>query len=210
MSTIADKLIVLNDAKADMKAALVEKGVEPTGGLNTYADAIRSIENREIIFEGGIDYTQIGYTTDESIAQNTIDRIIFEDDIAISKEVMVYYKNGWTKDRWMSYYMPKIKYMPVISLSSTDLEFMFGSSVGYEKPKCEVFPSINTRTVNRMSYMFSGNTHLRSVGLLDCGNVSYINSMFSGCSNLVHLDGFVNLGQSLSKRFSVNTKKYQR
>lgn len=47
MSTIADKLQDLIDAKADMKAALEEKGVEVTGGLVTYADAISNIIQEE-------------------------------------------------------------------------------------------------------------------------------------------------------------------
>lgn len=41
--SIADKLQDLIEAKADMKAALQEKGVTPTGGLSTYADAISKI-----------------------------------------------------------------------------------------------------------------------------------------------------------------------
>ena len=45
MSTIADKLQDLVMAKEDMKSALIEKGVTPTGGLSTYADAVREIEN---------------------------------------------------------------------------------------------------------------------------------------------------------------------
>ena len=43
MSTIADKLQDLIDAKADMKSAIESKGVTPTGGLSTYADAISQI-----------------------------------------------------------------------------------------------------------------------------------------------------------------------
>lgn len=42
-NTIADKLQDLIDAKAGMKSAIEEKGVEVTGGLVTYADAITSI-----------------------------------------------------------------------------------------------------------------------------------------------------------------------
>ena len=42
--SIADKLQDLIDAKADMKSAIESKGVEVTGGLSTYADAIRDIE----------------------------------------------------------------------------------------------------------------------------------------------------------------------
>lgn len=40
---VAEILTALNDAKQDIKNALVEKGVTPTGGLSTYADAVRGI-----------------------------------------------------------------------------------------------------------------------------------------------------------------------
>ena len=43
MSNIADKLQDLVTAKADIKAAIESKGVTPTGGLSTYADAISQI-----------------------------------------------------------------------------------------------------------------------------------------------------------------------
>lgn len=42
--SIADKLQELIDSKADMKSAIAEKGVEVEGGLVTYADAIRKIQ----------------------------------------------------------------------------------------------------------------------------------------------------------------------
>lgn len=42
--SIADKLQELIDSKADMKSAIAEKGVEVEGGLVTYADAIRQIQ----------------------------------------------------------------------------------------------------------------------------------------------------------------------
>lgn len=40
---VAEILTALNDAKQDIKNALAEKGVTPTGGLSTYADAVRGI-----------------------------------------------------------------------------------------------------------------------------------------------------------------------
>lgn len=42
--SIAENLQELIDAKADIKSAIESKGVEVTGGLTTYADAIREID----------------------------------------------------------------------------------------------------------------------------------------------------------------------
>ena len=41
--SIADKLTLLINTKQDIKSAIGEKGVEVTGGMTTYADAIRRI-----------------------------------------------------------------------------------------------------------------------------------------------------------------------
>lgn len=62
--TVAEQLIALNDAKQDIKNALVEKGVTPTGGLSTYADAVRGIISEQ--FPPGIkfahsDSTEVPY-----------------------------------------------------------------------------------------------------------------------------------------------------
>ena len=43
--SIADKLTLLINTKQDIKSAISEKGVEVTGGMTTYADAIRRIES---------------------------------------------------------------------------------------------------------------------------------------------------------------------
>ena len=49
----AEYLNTLIECKEDMKAALIEKGAPPAGGLSTYADAIRSIGSFKInIAEG--------------------------------------------------------------------------------------------------------------------------------------------------------------
>ena len=45
--SIADKLTSLINTKQDIKSAISEKGVEVTGGMTTYADAIRRIEGGE-------------------------------------------------------------------------------------------------------------------------------------------------------------------
>lgn len=44
MGTTADKLNLLRSSKADIKAALTEKGLTVSDKLSTYADNIRSIK----------------------------------------------------------------------------------------------------------------------------------------------------------------------
>lgn len=58
---IRDILQELEQIKSDMKTAITNKGVEPTGGLTTYADAIRNIPH---FIEGeGFDFSSIGYNS---------------------------------------------------------------------------------------------------------------------------------------------------
>lgn len=44
MSTTAEKLSLLRNSKADIKAALTEKGLTVSDKLSTYADNIRAIK----------------------------------------------------------------------------------------------------------------------------------------------------------------------
>jgi hypothetical protein len=57
---VAEILTALNDAKQDIKNALVEKGVTPTGGLSTYADAVRGITSEQ--FPSGIKFAYSTFT----------------------------------------------------------------------------------------------------------------------------------------------------
>ena len=200
MSTIADKLQDLVTAKTDMKVALQEKGVTPTGGLSTYADAIGSIQQQINIEASNIDYTQIGWTIDDAVKQNEIDKSITDKDVEYSKMVMEQFKDGFSDTLWDKLY-PNIVYMPIVDLSSqTNLNALFG---GYKyqstsRPVLRVFPSIDTRNAQDMEYIFSFCSNLESVGLLNCERVRSVKGMFMYCYKLKHLGGFKNLGYSIS------------
>lgn len=213
MSNIADKLNELIEAKSDIKAAIESKGVTPTGGLSTYADAIRSIETGDIIIEGSnIDYTQIGWSIDDAVKQNEIDKSIADIDIEYSKMVMEQFKDGFNvaydqsdDDLWDEIY-PNIVYMPIVDSSSqTNFSSLFGgySRQSTERPALRVFPSLDTSNAKDMELMFAFCSNLESVGLLNCINVRSISGMFMYCNNLKHLEGFKNLGGSLITQFSL-------
>lgn len=67
--SIADKLQELIDSKADMKSAITEKGVEVEGGLVTYADAIRQIQQGSDIDWSGV---RFGGSTKIPLAPNEL------------------------------------------------------------------------------------------------------------------------------------------
>lgn len=67
--SIADKLQELINSKADMKSAIAEKGVNVEGGLTTYADAIRKIQQGSDIYWNGV---RFGGSTRIPLAPNKL------------------------------------------------------------------------------------------------------------------------------------------
>lgn len=68
MATIAENLQAIIDAKADIKAALIEQGQTPTDEFSAYGDLVRAIESG-----GGT------YVPEEDDATNFIDIITIEE-----------------------------------------------------------------------------------------------------------------------------------
>ena len=198
--TVADNLQTLINAKADMKSAIESKGVEVTGGLTTYADAISKIETENIIINGdGIDYTLLGWNTKDSIAQNIIDAETRDSDIQVSQEVLEYYKNGFPgydinnfwDSQWESF-RENIVYMPAVRFDNgVSLKNMFNGS-----SPLRVFPPSRASISNLQGTFYMCN-NLESVGLLECGNTYTIRDMFWKNYNLRHLGGFNNLGNNI-------------
>lgn len=203
----AELLQQMIDIKRDMRTAIGNKGVTVVSGMESYPSAIDSIRTGNIVIEdGGVDYTQIGWTIDDTIAQNEVDRTIVDIDIEFSKTVMEYFKDGFNVAYnqsdgalWDTLY-PNIVYMPIVnSTSQTDFSSLFGGYINTTThPKLRVFPSIDTSNAVDMHNMFAYCTALDSVGLLECSKVDNIGGIFMYCNNLKHLGGFTNLGRNLN------------
>ena len=77
MSTTADKLNLLLNSKKDIKAALVEKGLEVSDVFSTYADMIRAIQTGSITATddgaGNVTITMEGATATYSNGNVTIE-----------------------------------------------------------------------------------------------------------------------------------------
>lgn len=166
--SIAENLQELIDAKADMKSAIESKGVEVTGGLSTYADAIREIETGDIRSEyDGISFTGSRFREPP------------------------YFDTSWMTDMsGMFFDCNFIVIVPHYDTSNvTDMHGMFGS--------CEdltTVPQFDTSKVTNMRDMFDGDWALKSVPLLDTSKVTNISGMFINCSSLTDVGGFKNLG----------------
>ena len=152
MSTIADKLQDLIEAKADMKSAIESKGVTPTGGLSTYADAIGQIPSTD-------SKSYIGISFENSTG---MERTGVFDSSAITSMNSLY--SG----------LYKLKIAELIDTGNvTDMNCMFRGCRALE-----VVPKYNTSNVTDMSYMFGGCYNLSTVPLFDTSNVTNMSHMF--------------------------------
>lgn len=194
--TIEDRLNDLITAKADMKSAIESKGVDVTGGLTTYADAIRSIEGGGII--NTFDLTVIGYDNE----LNTYCNKEILDDIEYSKNIL----DNWDPTSKSGYYFfsrnyPLVRYAPLIDTSnitgSVIVEKDFITAMGdgmecmfYNCRKLTTVPPLNTSNVINMRNTFGGCKALEEMRYIDTSNVLTMQSMFEGCDNLIYVAHF--------------------
>ena len=169
MGTTADYLTQLIDSKSDIKAAIEEKGVTVSGGLSTYADAIRQINSGNggyyipsyVTFQGSNDISKLSKYTFEK---------------RTSCEYMFYKANF--KDASIL--------KDILDTSDiVDMEAMFAYC-----EELEIVPLLDTSKVVQMESMFYGCNKLTIVPQFDTSNVTNMKETFLGCDNLTELPEF--------------------
>jgi hypothetical protein len=197
---IQDILQELEQIKSDMKVAITNKGVEPTGGLTTYADAIRNIPHS---IEGeGVDFSSIGYKSNDSKEAN----IAIAAQINYSKSIadvhdwyLVGDIEGWFENRDDIVYFPHIDTKGVTNMRYLfrnnnrlrlvgDLDasnVMFLDSMFEGCNRLLFTPKIkNTHNVEMFPNLFKGCASITESCAYDTSNAGNIEEMFSGCTNL--------------------------
>ena len=159
--SITDKLNDLKIAKQDIKSAIQEKGVTPTGGLSTYADAIRDIQTGG---GGGTatlqDGTKFGYST--------------------FTEAPFFDTSGFTDMSSMFCSCTHMTTVPLLDTSKvTSMAHMFNLC-----HNLKTIPLFDTSKVTSMTCMFENCKDLISIPQLDTSNLIFMNSMFNHCYNL--------------------------
>lgn len=213
-ASIADNLQTLIDCKADMKSAIESKGVTVTGGLSTYADAIKEIN----VYGDESQYViPADMTLTHSYDLNPLYKYIIEkrtncdhlfadgyfSDVTPIEELLdtsnVVTMNHMFKD------CSNITTAPMLNTSNVkDMSWMF-----YACDNLTTIPQFDTSNVTNMSYMFFGCDNLKSLPLLDTSNVADFKSFFGDenastndmLSNLTDLGGFKNLGAAFGKPY---------
>jgi hypothetical protein len=205
----AELLQQMIDIKRDIQTSLNTKGVTVVSGMKVYADAINRIEQNVSVEGIGIDYTQIGWTEQNNITQNTVDAIVVNEEIMKSKQVWDVYKDKeWVFDDTMigasdyNMFLTKIKdltYLPVFNLSKV----LTTNNLFRDNTKIKVCSSLNTTLATDMSNMFDGAILLESVGDIDCSSAKNVDNMFTDCHSLMHIGGLTNLGKNMMEGTSV-------
>jgi hypothetical protein len=178
--SITDKLQDLVTAKEDMKTALVEKGVTPTGGLSTYADCIRNIDG------GGV------------IPPDT--------KFAYSKfiEAPSFPASEYKDMDYMFYGCKNLTTLPT-RLSTDNV-----TSMSYMFARCDSLtniPQMSTSNVTNMNCMFQYTTkgnRIERIPFMDCGKVECFEMFGSYSYEMVsvgYVEGFKDLGKSITKDY---------
>ena len=203
--SIADKLTLLINTKQDIKSAISEKGVEVTGGMTTYADAIRRIESGgggggegdPIYVPVGLKFGYYPANSDHPpyfnlpkliLARNYTDgSYMFAWNKGLLDIKGIYStnlpKSSLTNCKYMFYHCESLSSIPLFDTSNvTDMGGMFEGC-----KKLKTIPKLDTSKVTNMGGMFEDCTSLTTIPQLDTSNVTDMTYTFSNCSSLKSL-----------------------
>lgn len=182
--SISEQLIALNDAKQDIKNALVEKGVTPTGGLSTYADAVRGITGNQ--YPPGTKFAYSDFT-----------------------EAPYFDTSEYTDMSRMFSNCRSLTNVPLLNTTNvTNMSYMFENAHALS-----VVPQFDTTNVTNMSCMFrrveyigdGTGVPIEIIPLMDCGNVEFFEIFGSNSYGFVgvrYIEGFKDLGKSITQDYN--------
>ena len=145
----AEYLNTLIECKEDMKAALIDQGAPPTGGLSTYADAIKEIK---LIDESVLSPFPVGTKFGWSDFKEFAAVLISPDETDFSD---------------MFSNCENLETIPYIDTSRvTNMGSMFSNCF-----KLKTIPQLDTSKVEDVRYMFGGCEEIDDIPLLDFSSV---------------------------------------
>ena len=170
--SIADKLTLLINTKQDIKSAISEKGVEVTGGMTTYADAIRRIET------GGGDaiYVPVGLKFGCKVPGGPYNPPKF----TLPKLILA---DGYADGSYMfegTFGLTSINGIYSTNSSLTTCRYMFSICVDLITA-----PQLDTSNVTTMAYMFDRCKSLTTIPQLETSKVTTMSHMFESCESLI-------------------------
>ena len=173
--SIADKLTLLINTKQDIKSAISEKGVEVTGGMTTYADAIRRIETGGGGEGGDSIYVPIGL----KFGYNSVYNSYSAPDFTLPKLILA---DGYADGSYMfegNMGLTNINGIYSTNSSLTDCRYMFSLCT-----KLITAPQLDTSNVTAMSHMYDRCKSLTTIPQLETSKVTTMSHMFNECISL--------------------------
>ena len=199
--SITDKLNDLKIAKQDIKSAIQEKGVTPTGGLSTYADAIRDIQtgggnvklSPNTMFGGSHTIT---YIPNMDTSEYTTMYGMFSECYQL-KNVPLFDTRNVTSMGFMFEECNSLQSVPLFDTRNvTSMRGMFSMrpyDIIYPYiPESQLVsvPQFDTSKVTDMVFMFQYCVNLQSVPQFDTSKVTDMAYMFYNCRNLETIPQF--------------------
>lgn len=170
MATIAENLTLLESTKANIKQAIVNKGVSvsDTDTFASYADKIGQISGGSSA--AALDFGTINYAYAPTVLKNGLD-------------ASVAYLNKWTGNKFNS--NSELMFMPKFEI--IDSKPVYLSSVGNTFPKLLIFPDIDFKHKDINGYQFMTNSKAVSIHLKNINFTGSLSGLFNDCNNLVDL-----------------------
>lgn len=170
MATIAENLTLLESTKANIKQAIVNKGVSvsDTDTFASYADKIGQISGGSSA--ATLDFGTINYAYAPTYLKNGLD-------------ASVAYLNNWTGDNFPAdselMFMPKFE---IVDSKPVGLEY-----VGSRFPNLLIFPDIDFKHKDINGLQFFSNSKAISIHLKNINFTGSLDSLFYECNNLVDI-----------------------
>ena len=170
MATIAENLTLLESTKANIKQAIVNKGVSvsDTDTFASYADKIGQISGGSSA--AALDFGTINYTYAPTYLKNGLD-------------ASVAYLNNWTGNNFPA--DSELMFMPKFEIVDSEPVNMY--QVGSRFPKLLIFPDIDFKHKDINGLQFFSNSKAISIHLKNINFTGSLDSLFYECNNLVDL-----------------------
>ena len=170
MATIAENLTLLESTKANIKQAIVNKGVSvsDTDTFASYADKIGQISGGSSAT--ALDFGSINYAYAPTSLKNGLD-------------ASVAYLNNWTGNQFTA--DPELMFMPKVEI--VDSEPVGLGYVGSQFPKLLIFPDIDFKHKDIVGQEFMYNSKAASIHLKNINFTNSLTYLFAECDNLSDL-----------------------
>lgn len=187
MTTIAENITRIQQAKADIKSAIEAKGVEVGDGLiDTYADKVAEISG------GGGNLQTKNVTITSNGTSNVqpdegytgLSKVNITTNVAEPSQynVLIDPSKQYTSSYGLNELITALDASKFDTSNYTNTSNMFKNCINLES-----VPLINTGNVTNMNSMFYGCSKITTIPLLNTSKVTGMSSTFYGCSKLTEL-----------------------